>query len=365
MEDEEEWNILEVDLSIPDHEMGTHEHHHKDHLVLDFKIVNVNNSFSFLQNIYQECYNSFRIAPANEKFSTEPCWLLGECFSQNIFERKENSMGHVTRFKESVQSQFLWFTYRRDFPVIPAYNCTSDAGWGCTLRSGQMLLARAFNSIYKISRIDDCQTHNPLHWFLDNDASPYSIHNFVSESASIFGIHQSTSIMYNGEWFGPSQFSQIAELLVQRAHPNIVFHIPFANCVYIDRVLELCQSFASTTITTSSSSSAFCSEEDYEESWKPLLIMIPTLLGPAEKINRNYIPHLKALLSSAFCTGIIAGREKASVYIIGYQEENVIYLDPHHVQNSVSLFTPNILEVSFILLFLFLSIFISFLSTSF
>ncbi len=38
----------------------------------------------------------------------------------------------------------IWMTYRKNFssPKIPvSYQCTSDTGWGCMVRSGQMLLS--------------------------------------------------------------------------------------------------------------------------------------------------------------------------------------------------------------------------------
>jgi len=44
--------------------------------------------------------------------------------------------------REDIRSK-LWFTYRRGFVQIGDTGITTDKGWGCMLRCGQMVLAQA------------------------------------------------------------------------------------------------------------------------------------------------------------------------------------------------------------------------------
>lgn len=38
-----------------------------------------------------------------------------------------------------IASKLLWFSYRSNFPQILQTNITSDSGWGCTIRTAQMV----------------------------------------------------------------------------------------------------------------------------------------------------------------------------------------------------------------------------------
>ena len=53
-------------------------------------------------------------------------------------------------------------------------------------------------------------------------------------------------------------------------------------------------------------------------------------------MNPIYIPSVKTLLATENCVGIIGGRPKHSLYFVGFQEDNLIHLDPHLVQESVN-----------------------------
>lgn len=100
------------------------------------------------------------------------------------------------------------FTYRKDFPSLHPYPISSDAGWGCMLRSAQMMMACAlqrhllgkdWRKSENINVLRESPDYcNILRWFSDYPGAPhiYSIHHLVQ-----------CGMRYDklpGEWFGPS-----------------------------------------------------------------------------------------------------------------------------------------------------------------
>lgn len=72
-----------------------------------------------------------------------------------------------------------------------------------------------------------------------------------------------------------------------------------------------------------------------------LLILVPLRLG-LDELDLVYEPYLKEALRLPQTVGIIGGSPRHAVYILGFQDESFIDLDPHFSQNTI-----NVLEETF------------------
>jgi len=106
-----------------------------------------------------------------DSIGEEFVYLLGTCYCAKDHEG-------IKRFSSSR----LWFTYRKSFPAIGGTGPTSDRGWGCMLRCGQMLMAQALSTVHLgrdwqwRPRSEEMRYRRLLSMFQDKRGSLFSIH---------------------------------------------------------------------------------------------------------------------------------------------------------------------------------------------
>eukprot|EP00834_Sanchytrium_tribonematis_P000192 NODE_4_length_77007_cov_1.156642.p32 type:complete len:309 gc:universal NODE_4_length_77007_cov_1.156642:24594-25520(+) len=193
-----------------------------------------------------------------------------------------------------------WFTYRYGFPPVSGYS--TDSGWGCMVRVGQSLLANAWITL-KLGRQwrlqNDQEYINIMTQFLDTEGQQLSLHNIVTTGQSIC----SKPI---GEWFGTHTIAMTMKHLV-----NGLPKKPFSIYVATDGTIY-----------------------DHEINQFPLLLLIPLRLGLREIPPENY-EHIKGCLKLPWCNGIAGGKPNSALFFVGFQDDNLIYLDPHISQEVV------------------------------
>eukprot|EP00930_Biecheleria_cincta_P019643 TRINITY_DN14940_c0_g1_i2.p1 TRINITY_DN14940_c0_g1~~TRINITY_DN14940_c0_g1_i2.p1 ORF type:complete len:762 (-),score=139.51 TRINITY_DN14940_c0_g1_i2:70-2292(-) len=279
--------------------------------------------------------------------STEPVWLLGHRYSvRSQCEDEEASAegtphelsecdgiaGHCKASSSSCRlasddgqkdfdaawAQITRMTYRRGF--APMYRCvrapgggvkssaprsyirlTSDAGWGCMIRVGQMLLATALKRHFAGSLddpieckfIDDpCATRSPFSIFefiraahgrevavppsesedakeanASNQGGRQGMRSGSSCGAGGFRTGRQLTQKMPGDWFGPTTISETIAALVERnedLRDSLAVYVDADGVLYEDEVRALADGLEGPRWKPPPSSPSLCSA-----SWKP------------------------------------------------------------------------------------------------
>ncbi|XP_052359110.1 cysteine protease atg4da-like isoform X2 [Oncorhynchus keta] len=305
-----------------------------------------------------------------------------------------NSEDEVERFRRAFVSR-LWLTYRREFPQLEGSTLTTDCGWGCMLRSGQMLLAQglllhllprdwSWPDAQQFADVDfealrprspsraggvpipsfgyssssrtpttpqktsmpggtalnhtqkkrpesgrDRQAE-PLHrrvvaWFGDEPPAPFGVHQLVELGKS--------SGKKAGDWYGPSVVAHILRKAVAKTSEvhNLAVYVAQDCTVYKKDVVHLCDQSLNQSISD---------PEPSGPGWKSVIILVPVRLG-GDSLNPSYIKCVRNILRLECCIGIIGGKPKHSLFFIGCQDEQLLYLDPHYCQAVVDVTQDN------------------------
>ena len=217
----------------------------------------------------------------------------------------------------------VWLTYRRGFESLVdkdgcATGITSDAGWGCSIRATQMLIAQSFISLafgrdWRRSAATPAQlaTYRAIiGHFSDSPESPFSIHKMVAIGHSRFGKRPS-------EWFGPTTGARAVAALINGADTVRVADTPVCAItfdsgeIYAQEVTELLNGKPECSV----------------------IVLLTHMLGLDSIDLPKYKPTIQSLFAHPFFQGLSSGESMVSAYyFFAACSEYLYYLDPHTVQ---------------------------------
>jgi cysteine protease ATG4 len=178
---------------------------------------------------------------------------------------------------------------------------TSDSGWGCTLRTTQMMTANALmRDAKRMNRFNAEKESSLLSLFSDSFSSPLSIHNMIDQSK-----------IDPGEWFKPSQAGWAMAAL---AKPYINTHVAMDGGLSRREVKKLLNKSGD----------------------KGLLVYVPVLLGNDWiDVTKHKKPILDLFENVPQFIGIVGGDITHSYYFVAASEDYLYIMDPHTTQASL------------------------------
>ncbi|XP_047544591.1 cysteine protease ATG4B [Vanessa atalanta] len=269
--------------------------------------------------MFDICYLSpdgNNVEPDDIPKTKDNVWILG---------KKYSAVQDLDRIRRDISS-IIWCTYRKGFVPIGDEGLTSDKGWGCMLRCGQMVLGVALVRIHLSSDwVWTPETRDPTYLkivqrFEERKQAPYSIHQ-----VALMGACEGKEV---GQWFGPNTVAQVLKkLVVYDKWSSLVIHVALDNTVVKEDILQQC------IVNNDRGDSSNNPDNIIVSDWMPLLLIVPLRLGLSE-INPVYIDGLKICFQSPQSVGVIGGKPNQALYLIGCVGDEVVYLDPHTTQRS-------------------------------
>ncbi|CAD8208925.1 unnamed protein product [Paramecium pentaurelia] len=317
------------------------------------------------------------------------------------YEVKEEGyiMGQLIERNEDILNVVIHtirFTYRQGFQ---AYQCqdsalTTDSGWGCVIRVGQMMMAellkRHLKCFYNVDLFSIPRLLQEVLQLFKDDDEMESQKGFVRPSKYGFSIQKIMRVAYKewgkkpGEWYSPNQIVQaIYKILSEN---NITYccglgFVPFyesqidlraifqemcmvENCCCQQRTfsieqflralekLEIGKEEVVQVMHGNDSISDVCYDDQSEQNKKeignlikkyicqkcfiPIRAVTVCLLSRigCDQPNPDYIQAIRQFMKKKYFAGMLGGRPKEANFIVGFVDNKFVVLDPHLVQEA-------------------------------
>jgi cysteine protease ATG4 len=214
-----------------------------------------------------------------------------------------------------------WLSYRRNIEGTHLRSSpkgfTSDSGWGCTLRSTQMLTAATLMEAQlgsdfrrgSLASLEQNQTFvDIVSLFADNSQAPLSIVKLVD-----LGIERK-SVKGPGEWFGPGSAAYYMSRLASEAQLSVPI------MYFVDRVV-----YRKDVLTA------------LKQRGLGVLVLVPTQLGSSRSADVERVKQpLIDLFKNPLFRGFIGGDSVSQSYFFaGASQDYMFILDPHTTQPAV------------------------------
>jgi len=335
----------------------------------------------------------------------------------NTSEFKEMHIFNECYKEQSIQLydrlyNLIWFSYRTNFEnyEINNENIITDAGWGCMIRTGQMIIAQAIQKLFNVKNLEDFISKF-IFLFLDNEidseylcqieddngkkslsfnsfvkfGNEFIIHGFeeiINKNPNLNKIYPPFSLKTiltipskvkknPGEWFSNYDIIDKFYQINRFYHPFNYFSdkkveiFNFSDAIIIEKIIKKC--FEECECNCISNSYVKISSQIYESfhefqvvsrkeednkchcfdntikirdknyKFKKMFIIFVSARHGLNQIDDSMKDKILNFFNYKNNIGFIGGKTSKAYYFIGNCENNLIFLDPHNVQNSISI----------------------------